>query len=199
MSTTQIKASNIETGAVTSIKIADGAVIASKIPTGEITADKLSSTAVTDKLGYTPLQSSDLSTYATQTYVGTQISNLVAAAPSTLDTLNELAAALGNDANYAATITTALGTKVPKTTTLTINGTSYDLSANRTWTIDALPSQSGNNGKFLTTNGTAASWAALPSALSILNRAGSSVTVSVANGVLPVLNRSSVTINVAIS
>ena len=29
-------------------------------------------------------------------------------------------------------------------------------------TVDALPSQSGNNGKFLTTNGSAASWASLP-------------------------------------
>jgi len=40
-----------------------------------------------------------------------QISNLVAGAPTALNTLNELAAALGNDANYAATITTALGDK----------------------------------------------------------------------------------------
>jgi len=50
--------------------------------------------------------------YATQTYVGTAISNLINSAPSTLDTLNELAAALGNDANYATTITTALGNKL---------------------------------------------------------------------------------------
>lgn len=38
---------------------------------------------------------------------------IVGAAPGTLDTLDELAAALGDDANYAATITTALGTKAP--------------------------------------------------------------------------------------
>jgi hypothetical protein len=36
---------------------------------------------------------------------------LVDAAPGTLDTLNELAAALGDDANFASTVTTALGTK----------------------------------------------------------------------------------------
>jgi hypothetical protein len=41
------------------------------------------------------------------------INNLIDGAPSALDTLNELAAALGDDANYAATITTALGTKAP--------------------------------------------------------------------------------------
>jgi hypothetical protein len=55
----------------------------------------------------------DLTGYATETYVSTAISNLVDTAPSTLDTLNELAAALGDDANYASTITTALGTKAP--------------------------------------------------------------------------------------
>jgi hypothetical protein len=37
--------------------------------------------------------------------------DIVDSAPSTLDTLNELAAAIGDDANYAATITTALGLK----------------------------------------------------------------------------------------
>jgi hypothetical protein len=47
--------------------------------------------------------------YATQTYVGTQISNLVNAAPTTLDTLNELATALGNDANFATTVTNNIG------------------------------------------------------------------------------------------
>ena len=50
-----------------------------------------------------------ISGYATETYVGTAISNLIDAAPASLDTLNELAAALADDANYASTITTALG------------------------------------------------------------------------------------------
>jgi hypothetical protein len=44
-------------------------------------------------------------------YTDTAIANLVDSAPSTLNTLNELSAALGDDANYATTITTALGTK----------------------------------------------------------------------------------------
>lgn len=55
---------------------------------------------------------------------------------------------------------------VPGARTLTINGTSYDLTANRSWTIDTLPSQTGNTGKFLTTDGSTPSWAtvdALPS------------------------------------
>jgi hypothetical protein len=49
--------------------------------------------------------------YATQTYVNTAVSNLVDSAPAALDTLNELAAALGDDANFSATVTTALGNK----------------------------------------------------------------------------------------
>ena len=77
-------------------------------------------------------------TYATQSYVGTQISNLVAAAPATLDTLNELAAALGNDPSFATTVSTSIGTKVPQARTITINGTTYDLTANRSWTITSM-------------------------------------------------------------
>ena len=49
---------------------------------------------------------------ATQSYVSTAISNLIDAAPTSLDTLNELAAALNDDSNFASTVTTALGTKL---------------------------------------------------------------------------------------
>jgi hypothetical protein len=52
-----------------------------------------------------------LTGYATESFVGTAISNLVDTAPATLNTLNELAAALGDDPNFATTITTALGNK----------------------------------------------------------------------------------------
>ena len=61
----------------------------------------------------TYLTSSDLSSYATQSYVNTQVSNLVDSAPSTLDTLNELAAALGDDANFSTTVTDSIATKMP--------------------------------------------------------------------------------------
>ena len=45
-----------------------------------------------------------------------KIDALVGGAPGALDTLNELAAAIGDNANYAATITTALGNKEPTIT-----------------------------------------------------------------------------------
>lgn len=50
---------------------------------------------------------------ATKGYVDTSISNLIDSAPGTLDTLNELAAALGDDPNFATTITTSIATKLP--------------------------------------------------------------------------------------
>jgi hypothetical protein len=53
----------------------------------------------------------DLSSYATQTYVNTAVANLVDSAPAALDTLNELAAALGDDANFSTTVTNSIATK----------------------------------------------------------------------------------------
>jgi len=60
------------------------------------------------------LTSASLSGYATQSYVTSAIAALVDSAPAALDTLNELAAALGDDANFSTTITTAIGNKVSK-------------------------------------------------------------------------------------
>jgi hypothetical protein len=50
---------------------------------------------------------------ATTAYVQTEITDLIGGAPGALDTLNELATALANDASYSTTITTALATKLP--------------------------------------------------------------------------------------
>jgi spore coat polysaccharide biosynthesis protein SpsF (cytidylyltransferase family) len=55
----------------------------------------------------------DTTVIADKTYVNTAISNLVDGAPALLDTLNEIAAAIGDDANFVTTITTALATKAP--------------------------------------------------------------------------------------
>lgn len=48
---------------------------------------------------------------ASTSFVRTEISNLVSSAPSALDTLNELATALGNDPNFATTVTNSLANK----------------------------------------------------------------------------------------
>jgi hypothetical protein len=49
---------------------------------------------------------------ATTAFVQTAIANLADSAPSTLNTLNELAAALGDDANFATTTSTSLGNRL---------------------------------------------------------------------------------------
>lgn len=54
-----------------------------------------------------------LDSKATPADVTAAVSGLVNSAPAALDTLNELAAALGNDANFASTVTTALAAKAP--------------------------------------------------------------------------------------
>ena len=52
---------------------------------------------------------------ATTAYVQTEVTDLIGGAPGTLDTLNELAEAINDDASYASTLTTALATKTAKT------------------------------------------------------------------------------------
>ena len=50
---------------------------------------------------------------ATKGYVDTSVANLIDSAPGTLDTLNELAAALGDDPDFATTVTDSIATKLP--------------------------------------------------------------------------------------
>jgi hypothetical protein len=52
---------------------------------------------------------------ATTAFVRAEITALVDSSPATLDTLNELAAALGDDPNFATTVATSLGTKISST------------------------------------------------------------------------------------
>jgi hypothetical protein len=51
---------------------------------------------------------------ATKAYVDTQIAATIDSAPAALDTLNELAAALNDDASFSTTVATSIGTKVAK-------------------------------------------------------------------------------------
>ena len=106
---------------------------------------------------------------ATTAFVTNAVSNLIDSAPATLDTLNELAAALDNSANFATNVTTTLGSlqtqvdgKQPSITTgtdlevsdivcttLTITGTSSGSSGTtETWVLNStdLYYNSGNVG-----------------------------------------------------
>lgn len=76
---------------------------------------KVDSADNADKLGNVAA-----SLYALKSYVDAAVATLVDAAPETLDTLSELAAALGNDPNFATTVATNIGTKIPKVSSPTI-------------------------------------------------------------------------------
>ena len=84
MSDTKIKTSNISNLAVTHALLNTDMDLTSKtVQVGTPTADAHP---------------------ATKAYVDTEVANLIDSAPGTLDTLNELAAAINDDANFAATV-----------------------------------------------------------------------------------------------
>lgn len=68
----------------------------------------------------------DTNIIATKTYVDNAIDNLVDGAPGLLDTLNEIAAAINDDANYFTTVTNAINAKQD---TLTA-GSNIDITSN---------------------------------------------------------------------
>lgn len=74
----------------------------------------------------------EISKYALISYVDEKVAGIVNSAPETLDTLQELATALGNNANFATTVATQIGKKVDKTDgmTLTHNDLTNELKAN---------------------------------------------------------------------
>lgn len=67
----------------------------------------------------TATQSTNNTQIATTAFVKAALAGLVGSSPAALDTLNELAAALGNDPNFATTVMNALAGKQPLDTTLT--------------------------------------------------------------------------------
>lgn len=127
-----------DSGTVTSTMIADGTIVDGDISSSAaIATSKISGldAALTAKLSsataastYAPLASPALTgtptaptatagtnttQVATTAFVGTAVANLVASAPAALDTLNELAAALGNDSAFSTTVTNSLAAKAP--------------------------------------------------------------------------------------
>jgi hypothetical protein len=93
---------------------------------------------------------------AANVYTDVAISNLVNAAPATLNTLKELSDALGGDALFATTVTNSLASKAP------INNPSFTGTVNFSGaTVSGytpFPLQTGQGGKYLTTNGNVTAW-----------------------------------------
>lgn len=69
-------------------------------------------------------------TVANTAFVKTAIANLLNGAPSQLDTLQELSAALGNDANFSATVANEIGEKVSKSGDTITGPILYDKTPN---------------------------------------------------------------------
>jgi len=115
--------------------------------------------------------------------VASGITNLVGSSPTLLNTLQELASAINNDPAFFTTISNGLNTKAPiasptftgtvtfpantsganfvnipnaalTNSSITIDGNAISLGGSGS----ALPSQTSNTGKFLTTNGSSATW-----------------------------------------
>ena len=112
---------------VTQHVIADDAITTAMITDANVTPAKLHGTldlssktitlpavAIPSASTATTQSQSDGSTkVATTAYVDTAVSNLVDSSPSSLNTLNELAAALNDDASFSSTVTTSIATKLP--------------------------------------------------------------------------------------
>ena len=98
----------------------DGITVDGTADATTVEFDNLSGTgaiSVTDILDQDDMSSDSATALATQqsikAYVDTEVAGIVDAAPSTLDTLNELAAALGDDVNFSTTVTNSIATKLP--------------------------------------------------------------------------------------
>ena len=83
--------------------------------TNESKATMFSSAALTgNPTAPTQAANNNSTRIATTAYVQTEITDLIGGAPGALNTLNELAAAINDDASFASSVTTSLGTKLPK-------------------------------------------------------------------------------------
>ena len=101
---------------ITANIIEDGAISTASLANTSITADKLAATL--DLTGKTitvatATAGDNDTTVASTAFVSTAIANLADSAPETLNTLNELAAALGDDANFSTTVTNSIALKAP--------------------------------------------------------------------------------------
>ena len=121
--------SNTETNITVTYQDADGTI--DLVSSGEVTltgSETLTNKTLTSPVINTGISGSAIldsdtmsgasatklsSSESIKAYVDTEVAGIVSSAPSTLDTLNELAAALGDDANFSTTVTNSIATKLP--------------------------------------------------------------------------------------
>ena len=81
-------------------------------PANATTAVNVTGTVGSSTTGTTQSAGDNSTKIATTAFVETAISNLIDSSPGALNTLNELAAAIGDDANFSTTITNSIATKL---------------------------------------------------------------------------------------
>ena len=116
MALTKITSNLISSSAITAAKIPAGAIDTSHIGSGEVGSDDLASTLnLTGKtITVATASAGDNDTSVASTaFVKTAIDNLVDGAPASLNTLNELAAALNDDASLNTTLVNSIATRAP--------------------------------------------------------------------------------------
>jgi hypothetical protein len=121
MSINKIKTIALDDDAVTSSKIGDNQVGLSELNVTDGTTGQALITDGSGALSFSTV-STDLSNYYTKTQTDSAISGVIDSAPGALDTLNELAASLADDADFAGTMTTALSGKAATGHTHTVAG-----------------------------------------------------------------------------
>ena len=103
-------------------EVSEGIVTAGQVTRATVLASSNGGAAVSwgsgDKYIQQVLTSDEVDQFATESYVDLAVAGIVDSAPATLDTLNELAAALGDDPNFATTTATAIGEKLAKASNL---------------------------------------------------------------------------------
>jgi hypothetical protein len=153
---TKITTGLIDSGAITSALITDGSITATDLHT---TLDLTGKTVTVA----TATAGDNDTTVASTAFVSTAIANLADSAPETLNTLNELAAALGDDANFSTTVTNSIALKAPLA------------SPTFTGTVEipnlTISSAQGSDGQVLTSTGSGIAWEAVPAGTTINNNA----------------------------
>jgi hypothetical protein len=119
--TAHYAAGSVDAAAMGANSVDSSELVDGSVDTSHLSADCVTTAKIADnvELGGSPTtttqaESDDSTKIATTAYVVDKITTLIGGAPSTLNDLNELAAAINDDASYNSTLTTALGTKMPK-------------------------------------------------------------------------------------
>ena len=111
---------------------ANATAISARILTSSLQDDDSFASPAADKIA---------SSESIKAYVDAKVSGIVDSAPAALDTLNELAAALGDDANFSTTISNQIGAKASSSVTVSAGSGltgGGDLTANRTLSVTGL-------------------------------------------------------------